>query len=452
MPTPSNRIVQSPTGRGRVNEVVETLKLLKSDFTVEIPANTGTNGGKMFKTLALLCYVTRTFEIHPVDEKDPILGHPNEFPKEDDDTGWDKYLFNRRRANKGRKEFDVAHLVISASQSLNAMKKHKSVINTLKKDGIYIRAREFTNHSEKVPIGWLCGINPAMSGKENILNALKQQIVDHSRVVDNEIVIESTRIRQTIPKTGTVAHTTAWMVYGNQDEANDIETCLRGYLCMPNHEVALGLRNCIFVPASRSKTDLTIKVLRIRKHNEILNNTASVEINNVYPNDNIRYDERIADFFDHYAEGELDSLKVSLRELLDEQLENFTAETENTEHDRLVEENTDYHTGVKDMYFHRGNFHVSCQREYVNRVVRGMRTALQYMAMNLDEAALADICSIRNIGHWNYPKVGAVHTYDDQGITRTTVDVNAPDDLSALEVTEFISSQGISYDTSFQHG
>ena len=453
MPHQSNRIVSGITGQQKTLDSVESLKLMKSDFSIEIPAEMSTNGGKMFKTLALLCYATSTFEIHPVDEKDPIIGHPNEFPKEDDDIGWSKYLFNRKRIQTSNREYTVAHVVISASQSLNNMKRNKTVFETLKKDGIYIRAREFTNHNEKTAIGWLCGINPAMSGKENILKALKEHIVSHTSVVDTEIVVESTRIRQTLPTKNIVAHTTAWMIYGNPREADDIEICLREYLGRDEHEIALGVRNCKFVPAPRNKTDLSVKVIRIREHNKILNNTASIEINNIYPNDRIRYDENIKDLFDHFPEGDHDSLKVSFRDLLDEQLQQFIElNSASTPHDELIQSTTDYYAGVYDIYFHRGNFHIACKREFVNLVVRGMRTALEYLATHLETDELAHFCGIRKLNHWNYPKVGAVHTYDDTGVKRTTVDVNTPADMDVLEVEEFISEQGICYDRDFQHG
>ena len=89
----------------------------------------------------------------------------------------------------------------------------------------------------------------------------------------------------------------------------------------------------------------------------------------------------------------------------------------------------------------------------MNLVVRGMCTALEYLATHLEPDKLAHFCRIRNLNHWNYPKVGAVHTYDDTGVNGTrTVDVNTPADMDVLEVEEFISEQGICYDKDFKHG
>ena len=134
---------------------------MKCDFSIESPAKMSTNSGKMFKTLVLLCYATTsTFETHPVDEKDPIIGHPKKIPKEDDNNGWSKYLFNRKRIQTSyRESYTIAHVVISASQSLKNVKHNKTVLETLKKDGMYIQARKCTNHNEKTGIGWLCGMN-----------------------------------------------------------------------------------------------------------------------------------------------------------------------------------------------------------------------------------------------------------------------------------------------------
>lgn len=68
----------------------------------------------------VLGFATRTFKVHPInkDSTDPILGHPNEFYKEEDDrTGWNKYLFGCKQVRKGqgKEEFDIMahHAVIS---------------------------------------------------------------------------------------------------------------------------------------------------------------------------------------------------------------------------------------------------------------------------------------------------------------------------------------------------
>ena len=199
------------------------------------------------------------------------------------------------------------------------------------------------------------------------------------------MVVESTRIRQTLPTKITVAHTTVWMIYGNTREADDIEIFLREYLGRDEHEIALGVRNCKFVPAPRNEIDLSVKIICIREHNKIVNKKASIEINNIYPNDRIRYNENINDLFDHFPEGDHDSLEVSFRDLLDEQSQHFTElNSAATPHDELIQSTADYYAGVYDIYFHRGNFHIACKREFVNLVVRGMGTALEYMATHLE--------------------------------------------------------------------
>ena len=105
MPHPSNRILSSINRQQKTFDSVESLKLMKFDFSIEIPAEMSTNGGKMFKTLALLCYATSTFEIRPVNEKYPIIRPPYEFTKEDDDTGWNKYIFNRNHIQASNREY-----------------------------------------------------------------------------------------------------------------------------------------------------------------------------------------------------------------------------------------------------------------------------------------------------------------------------------------------------------
>lgn len=113
-------------------------KLWKSEFTIEIPTGNANNYAGVFNILALLCcYATGTFEIVPMKDTDPILGHVSEYPKGDDVAGWQKYLFSCKRVRKYNKEFDVIHVVINSSQRLAGMKRNKRVWDTLKKDNVY---------------------------------------------------------------------------------------------------------------------------------------------------------------------------------------------------------------------------------------------------------------------------------------------------------------------------
>lgn len=180
------------------------------------------------------------------------------------------------------------------------MKNNKRVWDSLKKDGTtFVHAREFTNYSDKVAIGWFHGINTVMPGKDNLTKlTIRQVLEERTSIVDTEIVLESTRITQYVPSTKTVVHTEAWMLSGNRAYIDDIEKCLNDYLAKDPHETPLGLRNSIFVPASRN-TEMPIKVMRIREHNRIISEMASIEINNVFHKDNIRYNEKISDLFEH---------------------------------------------------------------------------------------------------------------------------------------------------------
>lgn len=372
---------------------------------------------------------------------------PDEYPKEDDTEGWDKYLFNSKRIWKNGKEFDMTHIAITASQSLVAMKKNKQrVWDSLKKDGTFVRVREFTNYSDKVAIGWFHGINIAMSGKDNLTKSIRQVLEERTSIVDTEIVLESTRITQYVPSTKTVVHTEAWMLSGNRAYIDDIEKCLNDYLAKDPHEISLGLRNSIFVPASRKKTEMPIKVMRIREHNCIISEMASIEINNVFHKDDIRYNGKISELFEHYPEGELEGLKVSFRELLDEQLQALMDDSEgHNNSDDTIEEEMDYHEGVYDIYYQRGSMHISCKQSFVNVVIKGMKSALIYLENNLDEDDLAEFCNIRKLGPWNWPKVGAVHTYSENGIRRTPIDISRPDNIDAVQLQDFLQEQGMDY-------
>lgn len=93
--TKVDHVRKSPTN---VSEPQRKQKLWKSEFSIEIPAGKYQNLAGIFKILAVLGYATGTFEINPIKDTDPTLGHLNEYPKEDDTEGWDdKYLFNSKR-------------------------------------------------------------------------------------------------------------------------------------------------------------------------------------------------------------------------------------------------------------------------------------------------------------------------------------------------------------------
>ena len=167
---------------------------------------------------------------------------------------------------------------------------------------------------------------------------------------------------------------------------------------------------------------------------------ASVEINNVYYNDDIQYIPEIADLFDHYAEGDRDGLTVTFRDLLDEQLRNYIdvqEDGDNMDTDDLM----DTEGGVYDIYFHRGNLHVSCRKDYANLVVRGMRGILNYIQEQLSDRQLAEFCNIRGLRNWNRPKVGAVHEYYGNGIKRTTIDVYRPHDIDPISLSTFMEQE-----------
>lgn len=419
-------------------------KLWKSEFTIEIPTGNSNNFAGTFKILALLCYSTGTFEIVPMKDTDPILGHVSEYPKGDDTGGWHKYLFDCKRVRKYNREFDTVHVVINASQRLAGMKRNQRVWDTLKKEGVYIRARAFTNFHAKTAIGWFSGINPAMSGKETITKAIKNTLESQANIVDTEIVIESTRISQFTKHSKKVLHTEAWMLYGNKQYVDEIEECIHRYLSRDPHEVALGLRHCQFVPASPAKTEMPIKALRIQEQNKLLYSMASVEINNVYYNDDIPFQPEIENLFDHYIDGDRDGLSVTFRELLDEQLQYFTDVHEDDEN-METEEIMDQVGGVYDIYFHRGNMHISCHKDYATLVVRGMRGVLTYLEEHLTDQQLAEFCKIRRLGAWNRPKVGAIHAYSDSGIKRTTVDVYRPSDIDPISLSTFMEQENLQH-------
>jgi hypothetical protein len=415
-------------------------KLWKSEFTIEIPTGKTNDYTGMFKILALLCYSTGTFEIVPIKETDPILGHVSEYPKGDDTLGWQKYFFNSKRIRKHTREFDTVHVVINASQRLVGMKRNQRVWDTLTKDKVFIRARAYTNFSEKIAIGWFVGSNPAMSGKETLTKSIKDTLERNSTIIDTEIVLESTRIRQFAKEAKTVLHTEAWMLFGNKNYVEEIEECLHRYLSNDPHEVALGLRHCQFVSASQAKTEMPIKALRIKEQNRLLYNMVSVEINNVFYNDSITYSPDIPTLFDHYNEGELDRVKVTFRDLLDEQLQHFTDANE-TDETMEIAEFMDQMGGVYDIYFHRGNMHLSCHRDYASLVISGMKGVLSYLEENLGNDELAAFCKIRRLSSWNRPKVGAVHEYSETGIKRTTVDIYAPSDIDPISLNAFMEQE-----------
>ena len=132
--------------------------------------------------------------------------------------GWDKYLFSMKRIRRSGKEYDVTHVIITASQRLVAMKKNKRV------------CPEFTNYSEETAIGWFAGINITMAGKDNLTNAIRTLLEERANIVDTEIVLESSRITQFILGSKTVANTEAWMLFGNKAHIDEIEECINHYL------------------------------------------------------------------------------------------------------------------------------------------------------------------------------------------------------------------------------
>ena len=348
----SNTIAKGRSSPTSVSDTPGKQKPLKSEFTFEIPAGKYQNQAGVFKLLTLLGYATSTFELHPVKDTDITLAHPNEYPKGDDIEGWDKYLFSMKRIRRSGKEYDVTHVVITASQRLVATKRNKRVWDTLTRENIFIRAREFTNYSEKTAIGWFAGINTTMTGKDNLTNAIRTLLEERANIVDTEIVLETSRITQYIPGSKTVTNTEAWMLYGNKAYIDEIEECINNYLSDKPANIALGLRHSIFVPASRTKTELPIKVLRIRDHNRIISKMASVKVNNVYYKTDIHYNEKIQDLFDHLSEGDRDGESASFRVLLDEHLQHFMDSCDNQHNtDDTIEEEMDYYDGVYDIYF-----------------------------------------------------------------------------------------------------
>ena len=106
----------------------------------------------------------------------------------------------------------------------------------------------------------------------------------------------------------------------------------------------------------------------------------------------------------------LEGLKVTFREfLLDEQLLQNFINVQNNGLDDMIDMMMDYHGGVHNIYFLRGNMHIlACKKEYTNEVIIGMLGVIDYMETSLvydDELALFWL------GPWNWPKVGAVHIY-----------------------------------------
>lgn len=141
-------------------------------------------------------------------------------------------------------------------------------------------------------------------------------------------------------------------------------------------------------------------------------------------------------------------LKVSFRELLDEQLQALMDDSEGYNNSfNTIKEEMDYHEGVYDIYYQRGStMHISCKQSFVNVIIyKGMKSALIYLENNLDEDNLAEFCNIHKLGPWNWPKVGAVHTYSENGIRRTPIDISHPDDIDAVQLQDFLQEQGMDY-------
>ena len=111
---------------------------------------------------------------------------------------WVTYFFNnqtsQRRLNRKTVQFMESHCIVECRAILNKIKGNRTVLDAMKKSGIYIRSREKGGASTKLYVGFIVGSNPGMSRRVNMESALMNVLED--QVKDPEFFIDSGMINE----------------------------------------------------------------------------------------------------------------------------------------------------------------------------------------------------------------------------------------------------------------
>ncbi|GFH49010.1 predicted protein [Chaetoceros tenuissimus] len=410
-------VIKTSTPAKPVEKAVELVEA-NADYEIRFPVSKYmTHSEGVRDALEMLMYANAEIQVHPISDEDSKIDEVSNLPKWEKVEEWDKYIFNYKREKQhgknGKEDFHVCHVALTAYTQLRDLKEIPEVKNALAQSRIYLRARNFTSSSDKVPVAWLKGADYQMSDRMNIEEQITKYLEESTYPIsDTKVQVNSDRIYCYDKETKTTFRTKAYVVYCNKADQQVIDSALANLNKCESK--ALGIRHLRSI--SYNGLASIVKKKWIEGQNQVMFNTAAVVIDNIYPGAN-RAPENFKDWWEHFPEMEQDTAEQDWKDIIDQNLAAYVVE--NKKKEELV----------KDIYFRNGKMHLVCNILEAGVVVDAMKSMLDHMTAALKEDEIAELCNIYYYTPKRIPKVSAVLKHEEQGITQIPIDVFVPDEL-----------------------
>ncbi|GFH62211.1 predicted protein [Chaetoceros tenuissimus] len=406
-------VIKTSTPVKPVEKAVELVEA-NADYEIRFPvAKYMTHSEGVRDALEMLMYANAEIQVHPINDEDSKIDEVSNLPKWEKVEEWDKYIFNYKREKQhgknGKEEFHICHVALTAYTQLRDLKEIPEVKNALAQSRIYLRARNFTSYTDKVPIAWLKGADYQMSDRMQITKYLEESTYPIS---DTKIQVNSDRIHVYDKDVKTTFRTRAYVVYCNKADQQVIDSALENLNKCESK--ALGLRHLRAITYNGLQP--IVKKKWIKGQNQVMFNTAAVVIDNIYPGAN-RAPDTFKDWWEHYPEMEQDTAEQDWKDIIDQNLATYVVE--NKKKEELV----------KDIYFRNGKMHLVCNILEAGVVVDAMKSMIEHMTSTLNEDEMAELCNIYYYTPKKIPRVSAVLKHEKHGITQVPIDVFVPDEL-----------------------
>ena len=421
-------VIKTSTPVKPVEKAAELVEA-NADYEIRFPvAKYMTHTEGVRDALEMLMYANAEIQVHPINAEDSKLDEVSNLPKWEKVEEWDKYIFNYKREKQhgknGKEEFHICHVALTAYTQLRDLKEIPEVRNALAQSRIYLRARNFTSYSDKVPVAWLKGADHQMSDRMNIEEQISKYLEESTYPIsDAKVQVNSDRIYCYDKDLQTTFRTKAYVVFCSKLDQQIIDSALENYNKCESK--ALGLRHIRAI--TYNGLPPIVKKKWIYGQNQCMFNTGAVVVDNIYPGAN-RVLDNFKDWWEHFPEMEQDTAEQDWKDIIDQNLSAY------------VVNNQKKGDLVHDIYFRNGKMHLVCNISDAGTVVDAMKNMINHMTTVLTEDEMAGLCNIYHYTPKRIPRVSAVLKHGKQGISQVPIDVFVPDELAEELANESIEA------------